>query len=121
MASGWKGMAAAFFEMTLRKIATRGIICDCGRASRYGGCILVRRHIASLCGAASRRVRERAQCFEGERAENESIAFLRGCAQALGRIARVSSIAQVFAFAARLGELTFRLDRAGVARPPSYP
>jgi len=59
------GMAAAFFEMTLRKIATRGIILMWQSVALTGGCILFVVIIASLLSIRRVIVLEAATVFRG--------------------------------------------------------
>jgi hypothetical protein len=59
------GMAAAFFEMTLRKIATRGIILMWQSVALTGGCILFVVIIASLLSIRRVIVLEAAAVFRG--------------------------------------------------------
>src|SRR5262250_3303285 len=59
------GMAAAFFEMTLRKIATRGIILMWQSVAITGGCILFVVIIASLLSIRRVIVLEAAAVFRG--------------------------------------------------------
>src|SRR5207244_10742766 len=57
------GMAAAFFELTLRKIATRGIILMWQSVTLTGGCILFVVIIASLLSIVRVIVLEAASVF----------------------------------------------------------
>src|SRR5258706_3111786 len=59
------GMAAAFFEMTLQKIATRGIILMWQSVALTGGCILFVVIIASLLSIRRVIVLEAATVFRG--------------------------------------------------------
>ena len=59
------GMAAAFFEATLRKIATRGIILMWQSVALTGGCILFVVIIASLLSIRRVIVLEAATVFRG--------------------------------------------------------
>jgi putative ABC transport system permease protein len=59
------GMAAAFFEMTLQKIATRGIILMWQSVAITGGCILFVVIIASLLSIRRVIVLEAAAVFRG--------------------------------------------------------
>jgi putative ABC transport system permease protein len=59
------GMAAAFFEMTLQKIATRGIILMWQSVALTGGCILFVVIIASLLSIRRVIVLEAAAVFRG--------------------------------------------------------
>jgi putative ABC transport system permease protein len=59
------GMAAAFFEMTLRKIATRGIILMWQSVALTGACILFVVIIASLLSIRRVIVLEAAAVFRG--------------------------------------------------------
>ena len=59
------GMAAAFFELTLRKIATRGIILMWQSVALTGGCILFVVIIASLLSIRRVIVLEAAAVFRG--------------------------------------------------------
>src|SRR5258706_2607736 len=70
------GMAAAFFEMTLQKIATRGIILMWQSVAITGGCILFVVIIASLLSIRRVVVLETAAVFRRWTVqENESIAI----------------------------------------------
>src|SRR2546430_11780201 len=70
------GMAAAFFEATLRKIATRGIILMWQSVALTGGCILFVVIIASLLSIRRVIVLEAATGFRGgTKQENQSIAI----------------------------------------------
>jgi len=64
MGFGWHGMAAAFFEMTLQKIATRGIILS-GRASRLQAAASCRRHHRQSLSIRRVVVLETAAVFRG--------------------------------------------------------
>src|SRR2546427_11557384 len=88
------GMAAAFFELTLRKIATRGIILMWQSVALTGGCILFVVIIASLLSIRRVIVLEAAPVFRGGNLqENQSIAIsCRGGHKHFGNGTRVQAL-----------------------------
>jgi len=59
------GMAATFFEITLRQIATRGLVLMWQNVALTGGCILLVIIIASLLSIRRVVVLEPAEVFRG--------------------------------------------------------
>src|SRR2546428_317840 len=109
------GMAAAFFEMTLRKIATRGIILMWQSIALTGGCILFVVIIASLLSIRRVIVLEAATVFRGGTVqENQSIAIsCRGGHKHFRDGTRVQALRGVD-FEARLGGPTFIVWPSGL-------
>src|SRR5258707_6306602 len=104
------GMAAAFFEMTLQKIATRGIILMWQSVALTGGCILFVVIIASLLSIRRVIMLEAATVFRGGTVqENQSIAIsCRGGHKHFGDRTRVQALLGVD-FQSRPGGPSFHL------------
>src|ERR1700745_2494890 len=107
------GMAAAFFEMTLQKIATRGIILMWQSVAITGACILFVVVIASLLSIRRVVVLEPAAVFRGG-IINSAIST-RDLRKRFGNGAGVEALRGVN-FEARLGELTFIVGPSGCGK-----